>query len=162
MGKNLIVALACAVSVLATPAGATCWTSGQVSAAKVRDFDTMLMVSALRCRLTGSDLLTRYNAFVTQDRVPLTQANDVLRAHFVEKVGKSEGLNAYDNYVTKVANRYGAGAEGLTCADMVSIVSAATSETVTLDALIELADRAKVTPLLDEQACPMTFASAAQ
>jgi hypothetical protein len=45
---------------------------------------------------------------------------------------------------------------------MVSIVDAATSETVTLDALIELADRAKVVPLLDEQACPITFASAAQ
>jgi hypothetical protein len=160
MTMKLVTVLACAASVV-TSAQANCWTPSQVAAAKVRDLDTMLMVSALRCRLTGSDLLTRYNAFVAQDRVPLTEVNDVLRAHFTESVGKAEALNAFDNYVTKVANRYGAGVEGLSCADMASIVDAAASEKPSFVALAEVAERAKVAPVLDEQACPLMIASAA-
>jgi hypothetical protein len=161
MKKNLITAVACVASLVVTPAYASCWTPSQVAAAKVRDLDTMLMVSALRCRKTNVEMMDRYNAFVVQDRIPLTKVNDVLREHFIEKVGHSEALNAYDNYVTKVANRYGAGSEGLSCEDMSSIVGAAASEQVTVEALIQVAERANISPILDEQACPITIASIA-
>jgi hypothetical protein len=153
-------AAAAAMALVGVPAQATCWTPQEVTAAKIRDLDTMLMVSALRCRTGTSGMLAAYNAFVVQDRVALTRVNEELRGHFAKAVGKAGALNAYDNYVTAVANSYGAGSEGLSCDNMVSIVQAATAEGATYEALSEIADRAGVQPRIDGGACPTVIASA--
>jgi hypothetical protein len=152
MGRTLIIALA-ATAIVAAPAQAACWKPDQVAAAKVRDMETMLMVSALRCRGNGGTMLSRYNKFVVQSRTALTQVNDALRTHFVEAAGPVRALNAYDGYVTQIANRYGAGADGLTCNDLSSITDAALSERPTFAALAALADRAGVQPRLDGGVC---------
>ena len=151
MVRTLVIALA-ATAIIAAPAQAACWKADQVDAAKVRDFETMLMVSALRCRQHGN-MLARYNKFVVQARPALTAVNNTLRTHFAEAVGHSQALNAYDGYVTRVANRYGAGAEGLSCDDFSSITDAAVAERPSFRALAELADRAGVRPLLDGGRC---------
>ena len=49
MKKAMMVAGA-VLALVSTPVNAACWTQSEVAAAKVRDFDTMLMVSGLRCR----------------------------------------------------------------------------------------------------------------
>ncbi|MBA3897231.1 MAG: hypothetical protein H0X36_08905 [Sphingomonadaceae bacterium] len=153
-------AAACAV-MAAAPAQANCWKADDVRAAKVRDLDTMLMVSALRCRLGDTGLLERYNAYVVQDRAALTDVNNALHAHFAAEVGKAKALDAYDNYVTAVANSYGAGVTGLSCADMGSIVDAAMAEGASYEALSAIAERANVQPRLEGGACeaPMTIAA---
>jgi hypothetical protein len=156
MLRTFVVALA-AMVIAAAPAHAACWKADHVAAAKVRDLETMLMVSALRCRAQGN-MLARYNKFVVQARPALMQVNDSLRSHFAEAVGQGRALNAYDGYVTKIANRYGAGVEGLSCADMVSITDAAIGEKPSFQALAALADRAGVQPLLDGDTCPVNFA----
>ena len=156
MIRTFVIALA-AAAIVAAPAHASCWKADQVSAAKVRDLETMLMVSALRCRAQGN-MLVRYNKFVVQARPALTQVNDTLRSHFAESVGTGRALNAYDSYVTKVANRYGAGADGLSCSDLSSITDAAVSERPSFEALAALAERAGVMPLLDDALCAVTFA----
>ena len=156
MIRSLVIALA-AAAIIAAPAEASCWKADQVAAAKIRDLETMLMVSALRCRAQG-DMLARYNKFVVQARPALTQVNDTLRSHFAESVGAGRALNAYDGYVTKVANRYGAGADGLSCADLSSIADAAVGEHPTFLALAALADRAGVQPLLDGDQCNVVIA----
>ncbi len=156
MIRTLIIALV-ATAIVAAPARAACWKSDQVEAAMVRDFETMLMVSALRCRAKGN-MLARYNKFVVQARPALMQVNDKLRAHFAEAVGQSRALNAYDGYVTRIANRYGAGAEGLSCDDFSSITDAAVAERPSLSALVALANRAGVQPLLDGGRCEVVFA----
>jgi hypothetical protein len=158
MIRTLICAFA-ATAIVAAPAHATCWRADEVAAAKVRDLDTMLMVSSLRCRLQDSAMVARYNAFVTKNRVPLTEANVVLRARFAGLVGKAAALNAYDKYITRVANRYGAGADGLSCADFASLTDAALSEVPNLGALTALAERAGTQPVMDDAACPVTLAS---
>ena len=112
MGRSVVIALA-AAAIIAAPAEASCWKADQVAAAKVRDLETMLMVSALRCRGEGGTMLARYNDFVVKGRPALIEVNDTLRQHFTESVGAGRSLDAYDSYVTRVANRYGAGAEGL-------------------------------------------------
>jgi hypothetical protein len=157
MLRTIIIALA-ATALVAAPAQAGCWKADQVAAAKVRDLETMLMVSALRCRGNGGTMLARYNKFVVQSRTALTQVNNTLRVHFAESVGSARALNAYDSYVTRVANRYGAGADGLSCADLSSITDAAISERPSFAALAALAERAGVVPLLDETACAVTLA----
>lgn len=156
MVRTFVIALA-AAAIVAAPAHASCWKADQVAAAKVRDFETMLMVSSLRCRAQGN-MLARYNKFVVQARPALTQVNDTLRAHFSESVGAGRALNAYDGYVTQIANRYGAGADGLSCNDLSSITDAAVSERPSFEALADLADRAGVQPRLDGGACPVTYA----
>lgn len=158
MGKFVRSVLAAAV-IAALPissAQAACWDENSVNAAKVRDMETMLMVSALRCRLKGDpQMLTSYNDFVRTSRAALVQVNDTLRAHFAGE----GGLNAYDRYVTAIANRYGGGAEGLTCEDMSSILAAAQAERGSLTGLTRLANAAEVQPVLDGGRCPVTIAA---
>lgn len=139
-----------ALALASTPVNAACWTQSEVAAAKVRDFDTMLMVSGLRCRFRNAALLQTYNAMVVRHRAALTQANTLLRSHFSPAAG---GANELDRYITRVANRYGAGAENLSCESLHSIAKAALHEANTLPALVALADGAVVAPELPGGAC---------
>ena len=158
MIRSFVIALA-AVVIVAAPAQASCWKTDQVAAAKIRDMETMLMVSALRCRGNGGTMIARYNQFVVKSRGALLQVNDQLRTHFAENDGAGRALGAYDSYVTKIANRYGAGAEGLTCDDLSAITDAALSETPSFVALSALAERAGVQPLLGGGECEARFAA---
>lgn len=157
MGNFIKSTLAAAVlaPVPVTSAQAACWSETAISAAKVRDMETMLMVSALRCRSADPTILPAYNAFVRSSRVALTQVNNTLRRQFADQ----GGLNGYDRYVTSIANRYGAGAEGLSCQDMSSILSAAQSESGSLAGLARLATAANVEPVLTGNRCQLAVAS---
>lgn len=139
---------------------ATCWSEKAVAAAKVRDLETMLMVSALRCRLKGQDFLPQYNAFVRGSRPALVDVNDRLRRHFTGAVGASGALNAYDRYVTAIANSYGAGVEGLDCTDMESILGAARAAGHSITTLEALAERAQSNPVLPGGRCNLVIARA--
>jgi hypothetical protein len=141
---------------ISMPAQAACWSEGAIEAAKVRDLETMMMVSALRCRQTGHNFLPDYNRFVRTSRVGLVEANNRLRAHFAP----AGGLNAYDRWVTSLANRYGGGAEGLDCADMASIVAATAHQGASFRALLTIAERADVQPVLGGHRCTVTLARA--
>jgi hypothetical protein len=149
------LAAACALVGIgfSTSAQATCWSAQDAEAAQVRDFDTMLMVASLRCRLSGQDFIQSYNAFVRESRPALSAMNVRLRAHF-------GNADAYDRYVTGIANRYGAGTDGLTCRDMASIVKAARSEGGAASGLVRLAKSSDVQPLLPGGRCSMTVAQA--
>jgi hypothetical protein len=156
--KRLAAAVVLAAMGTAVPAQAACWSEAAVSAAKVRGLETMLMVAALRCRISGQNFLGDYNQLIRQSRPALTSVNDTLRAHFIESVGTRGGLDAYDRYVTSIANRYGAGATGLNCADMASILSAANAEGGSATGLARLANDAGMEPVLNEGRCPLTLA----
>ena len=148
--KKAFVLVGTVLALASTPVNAACWTQNEVAAAKVRDLDTMLMVSGLRCRFKSTALLQTYNAIVARHRAALTEANMLLRSHFSPAAG---GENELDRYITRVANRYGAGAEALTCESLQSSAEAALNEASTLPALVALADRAAVAPELPGGAC---------
>lgn len=159
-GKSGLFCLAVGMAAMvAAPAQAACWSSDAVAAAKVREFETMLMVSALRCRNTGRDFLARYNQFVRQGRPLLTRANETLRAQFSADYGAARGLNAYDGFVTKLANRYGGGAAGLDCRDLADFTDAAVSASGSMERLERLADRADIQPDVGRR-CPVNMAAA--
>lgn len=140
--------------------GTACWSDPSVAAAKVRDLETMLMVSALRCRLKGQDFLPQYNAFVRGSRPVLIEVNERLRRHFAEAVGPAGALDAYDRYVTAIANSYGAGVDGLDCTDMASILGAAQAAGHSLTSLEALAERAQSSPELPGGRCNLVMAQA--
>jgi len=145
-----VAAFGAIMALVSTPVKAACWTPSEVAAAEVRDFDTMLMVSGLRCRFQSASLLETYNAVVVRHRPVLSEANMLLKAHFNPANG---GANALDKYITRVANRYGAGAEGLSCDSLHSIAQAALAEPSTMEALTALATRADVRPELPDGIC---------
>lgn len=158
MGKRLnhIVAVVTLAAISVSPAQAACWSDAAVSAAKIRDLETMLMVSALRCRTADNAMLRQYNGFVARSRPALAAVNQILRAQFAG----DGGLNAYDRFVTAIANRYGAGVEGLGCDDMTSILSAAEAEDGSLEGLARLAAAAGVEPRLSDERCTKTVTAA--
>jgi len=158
--RKLIAAALAATMPLAPATAATCWKQTAVEAAQIRDFEMMLMVSALRCRGTGNNFLASYNRLIREKREALTQVNDELREHFRDAAGPVGALGAYDNYVTGLANIYGAGADGLACRDFQSITDAANALPPTRSALLELADAAGVSPHLSGARCDMVMAIA--
>lgn len=158
--KKILAAVLAATMPLAPATAATCWKPAAVEAAQIRDFEMMLMVSALRCRSTGNNFLAAYNRFIREKRDTLTQVNDELREHFRAVVGPVGALSAYDNYVTGLANVYGAGADGLACRDLQSITDAANALPPTRIALLELADAAGVSPRLSGARCDVVRAVA--
>ena len=142
-----------ATALLAGSAQAGCWTDAAYQAAQVRELDTMLMVEALRCRKTAANFVGEYNRFVQVSRPALLKANADLRAHFAGEVGERGALNAYDNYMTTVANRYGAGTEGLDCTDVASIVRAAAATKGSATALYQVAAAADMRPNIEGRRC---------
>ena len=156
-----ILASLCAAAVVVAapqPSYAACWSANEVAAARVRDFDTMLMVSALRCRRGDSGMLKKYNAMVKRSRAALVVGNTRLRAYFTQTGG---GQNAFDRYVTRVANRYGAGVEGLDCNALASIADLALKQPATFNALDRLAALNAIDPLIEGERCEpvLTFAA---
>lgn len=156
--KGLAMLAACGA--LATPANAACWSSAAYRAAQVRELETMLMVEALRCRRSDANFLPEYNAFVAASRPALIRVNDTLRSHFATAVGTARALDAYDDYVTSVANRYGAGTAGLDCRDMASIAAAAAGARGSHEALVALAERAEMQPNLPGGLCTRELSTA--
>lgn len=152
MKKFAIAALAAAIS-FAPAHASTCWKTGAAEAAQVRNFEMMLMVSALRCRTSSNNFLPAYNRFVQEKRAALTEVNDALRAHFSEAVGQVNGLGAYDDYVISLANSYGAGVNGLICRDLEALTAAANALPADRISLLKLTDAAGITPRLNAARC---------
>lgn len=107
--KLLQVALVGAVVTAPLPAKAACWDSVAVEAAMVRDLQSKLMVAALRCVKSQSDLLPEYNSFVERHRTALQTGNQRLRDHFAKGVDARTAANEYDRFAVRLANSYGAG-----------------------------------------------------
>src|SRR5689334_17915523 len=100
----LVSSLLSTVALAETPAG---WTEADISAAKVRELQTSLMVAALRCRAGGMDIVDSYNDFIAAARPQINAANSQLKAHFMA-AGPIVGQRDYDRYTTALANYYGA------------------------------------------------------
>jgi hypothetical protein len=151
-GKALAALTASAL--LAGSAQAACWSDAAYQAAQVRELDTMLMVQALRCRKTRANFVGEYNRFIQVSRPALLKANADLRGHFAAQVGERGALNAYDNYMTTVANRYGAGTGDMDCNDVGDMVRDAIAAKGSVEALRHIAASADLRPNVDGRRCP--------
>jgi hypothetical protein len=129
-----------------------CWKQPAVAAARVRTMETMMMVSALRCRDKDTTVLTNYNKFIIANRATLDGINAALK----ERFKKNGGLPAYDRYVTQIANKFGNGVTGMDCPAMAGLLQRAVAANGNLPALNVLAESAAITPVLSvEGACPI-------
>jgi hypothetical protein len=126
--RAALAAAAVATCLVSTAApAASCWSQADVSAAKVRELQTRLMVAALRCRATGVNILASYNAFVGNAKPAIVAANDQLKVHF-GAAGPVAGQRDYDHYTTTLANAYGAADTGPeSCAEAANLAAEATN-----------------------------------
>ena len=91
-----------------------CWDAPTVGAARISEFETMLMVSSLRCRAIGFDFHESYERFAETYKDAFGAAQLTLKAHF--DAGGSDGGREYDRYLIGVANFYGIGrTDAATC-----------------------------------------------
>ena len=82
---EVVTALALAGSAVAgTGAQAHCWQTEEVSAATIRDLQSLLMVAALRCEVAGHGMTADYNSFLRANKLTIQQMNYRLKAHFIK------------------------------------------------------------------------------
>lgn len=143
-------------------AQAACWTDTAIEAAQIRDFETRMMVSMLRCRIKGLDFTLVYNGFVRNNRALIDSANGDLRSQFARSVGTAGALGAYDNYMTKVANSYGAGDGNRTCEQSRDLLDTASRPGLSRALLLDAAVAAGSEPYLPGGRCGVSIAMRAK
>jgi hypothetical protein len=99
-----IAGLSMTIASMPAQAAPSCWADREVSAARVRQMQTMLMVAALRCRAGGIDIVADYDGFVTAQHDQIVAANLVIKQHFAQAGGNQVD---YDRFATSLANGYG-------------------------------------------------------
>ena len=153
MVRNILVA-ATAASVAIAPLQAACWKSDEASAAGVRELQSMLMVAALRCQVSGHPMMDDYNAFVQSNRAAIGAMNDRIKAHFIHAFGPVGGQRAYDSFTTSMANGYGAASSGAdVCADADSLALEGAGMSGSIEGLKLLAERQGLVAKLPEGLC---------
>jgi hypothetical protein len=149
-----LICAATAVLAIVTPANAACWTVEHADAARVRDFQTFLMVETLRCSAIGFNISRQYNAFVRGNRGAIGQANDRLKAFFFKSSGPVYGQSAYDRFTTRLANSYGANpTDADTCDSARSVADEAALMENNSEGLMMIADRQGLDPALPGGLC---------
>ncbi len=152
--KSLLGIVAAATAMLSGEArAASCWSETAYQAAQLRDLDTMLMVATLRCRLKGTDFSADYNRFVVNKRPILSAANIEIQSAFSQTVGRARALGAYDDLMTKIANSYGSGVAGMSCADFATLAKTAAEAPALRSAVVALAEQAGSAPPIPALRC---------
>lgn len=112
---------------IAAQAAPSCWQDHEVSAARMRQMQTMLMVATLRCRAAHLDISEDYNAFMTAQGATVSAANLVIKQHFAQAGGTQAD---YDHFATSLANGYGDDeTDQASCADAAALAHEAMAAT---------------------------------
>jgi hypothetical protein len=103
--------------ILAGTAQAACIDEPVLAAARLHEFETMMMDVSLRCNRIGVAMQGHFNAMVGVHHAQLDQASQRLQRFFArDAVADAQHGGLYDRYATLIANRYGAGNTSLdTC-----------------------------------------------
>lgn len=102
--------------------GSGCWKADEQRAAEVHNFQTMLMVGALKCRDRVPAALDGYNSFMNSKRDLIVANNYVLMGHFIREYGDSNGMGAFRDYETHVGNKH-SGANNLARCEAIGAMS---------------------------------------
>ena len=156
---SFAVAMLAAASLLVTaPVQAqTCWGSEAVNAAKLRNLDIMLMVTALRCRTGTNNFQPDYYDFSAAHQAELNVANGVLRAQFTGG-GEIAANRALDRMSTGIANSYGLGHPELGCHELAQITHDLAGTRLS-GALLDAADALVGAPAIPGGSCAMRVAT---
>ena len=155
----LAAAMLAATGIVATaPAQAqSCWGAQAVSAAKLRNLDIMLMVTALRCRKGADNFQPDYYDFSAAHQAELNVANGVLRAQFAGG-GVIAANRALDRMSTSIANSYGLGHPNMGCGELRQVTRGLATSRAS-GALLDAADALVGSPMIPGGSCAMRVAT---
>jgi len=153
--KTALVAVVTMMSVQPVHA---CWSTAAQDAAKIKHLNTMLMVTALRCRNTADNFLPQYNRFVTKHNALIGSQNNVLKTHLSATYGAGGAINALDRMSIGYANSYGNGHRSMDCRQLKELATKLASESHGVVTMAAAADFAVTGQSWSGQPCPVNIA----
>ena len=149
-----------AAAVIATvqPAHA-CWSSAGQDAVKIKHLNTMLMVTALRCRGGADNFLMHYNRFVTNNSALIGTQNTLIRSHLAQSVGARGAEGALDRMSIGFANSYGTGHSRMSCRELKQLASDLSSQHHGVATLAAAADKFVDPASMPGGTCPVRLAT---
>lgn len=97
--------IAAAPAVAQVSDAADCWHADELTAARVGDLQSTLMVLALKCHDTAPDTVAAFNKFMADKRAVVLKDRHLVEAHFVRSLGPVEGMRASAAYDTRLGNQ---------------------------------------------------------
>ena len=156
LGKAAFAALVLAVTV--QPAQA-CWTNAAQDAAKIKHLNTMLMVTALRCRNTADNFLPDYNRFVARHNGLIGAQNAELKKHLSATYGASGAEGALDRMSIGYANSYGTGHKTMGCSQLRELAAKLSSGPLGVANMAAEADTVIIGQSWSGESCPTRMAN---
>jgi hypothetical protein len=151
-------ALAAVVAALTVQPAQACWTNASQDAAKIKHLNTMLMVTALRCRNTPDNFLPQYNRFVTKHNALIGSQNNVLKSHLAQTYGAGGAVNALDKMSIGFANSYGNGHKRMGCRELKQLATDLSTQPHGVATMAAIADQSVDAKSWVGQACPVSIA----
>ena len=151
-------ALATILAALTVQPAQACWSSASQDAAKIKHLNTMLMVTALRCRNTADNFLPQYNRFVTKHNALIGSQNSLLKIQLAQTSGAGGALNALDRMSIGYANSYGNGHRYMNCGDLKQLAMELSTQSHGVATMAALADSVVVGQSWSGQACAVNIA----
>ncbi|MEI6642617.1 MAG: hypothetical protein WCL10_11310 [Novosphingobium sp.] len=145
-------ALALAGLLAAAPVQAACIDRQTATAARIHQFETMMMVVSLRCTRIGYDMRASYESMVTTHQAPFGQAATRLR-HYLGGDGVDPHSGGFDRYATILGNTYGGGATTFSTCQTLDQVAGELAKVPDVKMLTQVAEVLIARPRLDEMAC---------
>jgi hypothetical protein len=154
--RAAVVTAAALALVGAQSVQAACIDPPVAQAARLHEFETLMMTVSLRCSLRGVAMQPHYEAMVSSHQAHFDAAVQRLQGFFAtSSAPETRHGGLYDRYATMIANRYGGGETSLDSCRLFDAVaaelSAARDEGRTLAAVAEAMVRH---PVLERATCP--------
>ena len=144
--------LALAGLALSGPAEAACIDHQTATAARIHQFETMMMVVSLRCGRIGYDMRSSYEDMVIAHQAPFGQAATRLR-HYLGGNDFDVHSGGFDRYATILGNTYGGGATSFGTCQTLDQVAGELAKVPDVKLLAQVAETLITRPKLDEMAC---------
>ncbi|MFN3451696.1 MAG: hypothetical protein ACK4ZE_06015 [Sphingorhabdus sp.] len=152
-------ALAVVLSAVSVQPAQACWTNAAQEAAKIKHLNTMLMVTALRCRNTADNFLLHYNRFVVKHNSLIGSQNAELRKHLSATYGARGAEDALDRMSIGYANSYGNGHRAMDCQQLRDLAAKLSSEPHGVVTMAAVADVTVVGQSWSGATCPARMAT---
>ena len=156
LGKTALAILLVSVSV--QPAQA-CWSNAAQAAAKIKHLNTMLMVTALRCRKTPDNFLPQYIQFVVRHNSLIGAQNAELRNHLSATYGVRGAEGALDRMSIGYANSYGTGHKAMDCRQLRELAAKLAIEPHGVATMAAVADATVTAQSWNGAVCPSRMAN---
>jgi len=149
-----IAASMAAVMLAAPVAAAPCWAPAAIGAARVQQFEIMLMSVSLRCRLVGVDLAGPFERFREAHKARLESVLGVLEEHYGARSSR-EGKRDLDHFVIQLANGFGGGrSDAASCQGFGAVLAELNATEHPAEALETFAFAMVRDPFIDGPRCP--------